>query len=467
MHVNRLTEFAIRCFFLTMSADFCFTNSTFYDVERLFNSTILTVHHRYRPKVNQSEPTLVYLSLMLLSLTDVDEVQQSMSSNVLLTVSWVDEIRKWDPQMFGGLKSVHPDPLDVWRPRLFLSNSIAERDMFEDNYAPLTIYYDGSTEWLPGGILHTSCSMKMTHFPYDTQTCTLTFTTGESSDMLQLLSHSSKVQFGHYDRNGEWVIEDTEVITRPVGDKSTVKFILKLNRLPSFTLLNIVIPINIISSLSSLVFIMPVESGERVSFSVTVLLSLTVYTSEISKDLPTNSESLPLLIMYLACLLLHSGFAIVANLIVLIRHFHIYGFNPEKEGSNEHISNNRKLSGSDFKDDFDSSVRRPIPVYGSRARRMFFRNAEFMYNNRPMLSHRRSRSLLVPRSYKGGLRCVRSQGESSESSHAVEGSHSFLASTKYRVLDYINMNDLILFVLFFGVWLVVTIVFMTLIAYCL
>lgn len=448
---------------LAISAGFCLANCTFGNPETLYNTTILSVDHRFRPTSNLSKPTTVSLSLDLLSLVDVEEVQQRMSINVLLTVSWLDELRQWNSSIHGGVNKVHPDPLDVWRPRLFLTNSLMKRDVFEDNYAPLTIYNNGHTEWLPGGILDLSCSMQMAYFPFDTQICSLSFTSGESCDSVQLVADSN-ISEGHYDKNGEWLIRTYQVLSQCTKGRSSVRFSLKLNRMPSFTLLNIVIPINIISSLCSLVFVMPVGSGERVSFSITVLLSLTVYTSEVSKELPTNSESIPLLIMYLASLLLHAALCIVANLIVLIQSYHGSGSVSRKQQSNQTADIAFTCAFAE-----DRSVLPTVNENGVRLLKLrkttFDIDDQKSTNNPPLIDSpfvkcRKFKTHFESLLVKLGdyTKCISNNREESEKMNLLKALVSSL-------LSYIRVVDIILFILFFGVWLVITLTFMTLMAY--
>ncbi|CAG5135009.1 unnamed protein product [Candidula unifasciata] len=449
---------------LTMSEGICMANCTQGNAEDLFSSTILSIDHRFRPTVNLSEPTIVSLSLILVSLVDVDEVQQRMASNVLMTVSWLDELRQWNSSQYGGLTKVHPDPLDVWRPRIFLTNSLVQRDVFEDNYAPLTIYNTGETEWLPGGILYSQCSMQMTYYPFDIQTCILSFTAGENCDSVNLVADVANSSRGQYDKNGEWIIQVSEVLSQCLDGKPNVKFVLKLDRMPSFTLLNTVIPVNIISSLSSLAFLMPVGSGERVSFSVTVLLSLTVYTSEISKELPTNSESMPLLIMYLASLLLHSAFCIVANLIVLIQRYHHLETNALKKEQNEHSS------GMSFSHPFatDDSFLSTIKSHGVCLLKV--RTSAFDINNHEPTTNTSVDDSSFDKCCKFKTNFEDCRGNlpfhKKHTNNHKEGNGKFylLRALVSGVLKYFRLVDIILFILFFGIWFFVTLVFMTLIA---
>ena len=54
-----------------------------------------------------------------------------------------------------------------------------------------------------------------------------------------------------------------------------------------------------LGSLTIVVFLIPAESGEKISYSVTVLLAMSVFLSIISTILPRNSDDVCLLAVYL------------------------------------------------------------------------------------------------------------------------------------------------------------------------
>ncbi|XP_021357670.1 uncharacterized protein LOC110453148 [Mizuhopecten yessoensis] len=53
---------------------------------------------------------------------------------------------------------------------------------------------------------------------------------------------------------------------------------------------NTLVPTCIIGLLNVLVFLIPAESGERVSFSITVLFAMAVFMTIVTDSLPSNSE---------------------------------------------------------------------------------------------------------------------------------------------------------------------------------
>ena len=74
-----------------------------------------------------------------------------------------------------------------------------------------------------------------------------------------------------------------------------VTFTLILRRKPLFYVVNLIIPCALISAMSMVEFILPCNSGEKVSLGITVLLSLTVFMLVVAENMPANSDDIPII----------------------------------------------------------------------------------------------------------------------------------------------------------------------------
>ena len=75
---------------------------------------------------------------------------------------------------------------------------------------------------------------------------------------------------------------------------SQVVYKIELKRKPLYFLLYLILPMMAVVFLSILIFQIPAETGERVGFAVTILLTMGVYLMVISQDLPRKGDSAPL-----------------------------------------------------------------------------------------------------------------------------------------------------------------------------
>lgn len=74
-----------------------------------------------------------------------------------------------------------------------------------------------------------------------------------------------------------------------------VTFTVEMKRKPKFYVLTIIFPCTLVLALAALGFILPADSGEKVSLEVTVLLSLSVFLLLVSDKLPASAETFPII----------------------------------------------------------------------------------------------------------------------------------------------------------------------------
>ena len=137
---------------------------------------------------------------------------------------------------------------------------------------------------------------------FSLQICNLTFGSWSYNDVeVTVVNARETGDSFNYLLNGEWELiyfSVSRIATNYSCCKetySTVIFQIKIRRKPAVYLLNLLFPTIIISAIGLLSFFIPSESGEKISISVTVLLSLAVFQLVISESLPPNSDSLPYL----------------------------------------------------------------------------------------------------------------------------------------------------------------------------
>nr|KAG5705797.1 hypothetical protein BaRGS_027456 [Batillaria attramentaria] len=117
--------------------------------------------------------------------------------------------------------------------------------------------FNGFVLWYPPIDMVTSCEMKISKYPFDTQQCYIIFTGGTN---LQ-----------YYSPNGEWDFLDswTDVGYFTDGTQyfKRLYFYFSYRRKWQFYGQNLVLPIVLTSILMCAVFALPIESGEKMGFS--------------------------------------------------------------------------------------------------------------------------------------------------------------------------------------------------------
>ncbi|XP_011674150.1 neuronal acetylcholine receptor subunit alpha-7 isoform X2 [Strongylocentrotus purpuratus] len=270
------------------------------------------------------------MGIALQQIIDVDEKNQQIISNLWMTVRWTDPTLAWNKSEYGGLDKIRVLPDMIWRPDILVYNSAAPK--FDPTFhTKVTVTSEGLCEWIPPGIFKTSCPIDVTYFPFDIQECEIKFgswTYGGFTVDLELLSDEVAMNdTSEFVKNGEW-----NLIGMPAEKKiknytccpetyPSLHFYITIRRRALYYTLNILVPCLVISSLALVGFTLPVESGEKLSFGITILLSLTVFMLLVAEAMPATSVSVPLIAKYFDCVLMMVAVSVVFTVITLNIHY--------------------------------------------------------------------------------------------------------------------------------------------------
>ncbi|XP_780864.3 neuronal acetylcholine receptor subunit beta-2 [Strongylocentrotus purpuratus] len=281
-----------------------------------------------RPVRNISQTTLVEMQFFVAQVLDVDERSETFKINAWLTMRWHDDYLVWEPTRYNNVKNFKITRDDVWMPDLWLYNNAGSR--YEDYAAHsiCSVYHTGKVVWQSPTIIKTHCTMDVTNFPFDVQTCTVTFGPwqhGANEIMLNGTGSADK----YLRSSSEWEITsfrakaNQEPYQIYLDDEpilySYVEYSVFLRRIPTYFVFNLIMPCTLISATTFLSFFLPPESGEKVSLGITVLLSLTVFLLLVAELLPP-SGAVPIIAIYYAVTMVMVSLSLAMSVVVLNLH---------------------------------------------------------------------------------------------------------------------------------------------------
>ncbi|XP_058682136.1 neuronal acetylcholine receptor subunit alpha-6 [Poecile atricapillus] len=295
--------------------------------ERLFHKLFSQYNQFIRPVENVSDPVTVYFELAITQLTNVDEVNQIMETNLWLRHIWNDYKLRWDPRQYDGIEFVRVPADKIWKPDIVLYNN-AVGDFQVEGKTKALLRYDGMITWTPPAIFKSSCPMDITFFPFDHQNCSLKFGSWTyDKAKIDLLIIGSKVDMNDFWENSEWEIVDASGYKHDIKYNcceeiyTDITYSFYIRRLPMFYTINLIIPCLFISFLTVLVFYLPSDCGEKVTLCISVLLSLTVFLLVITETIPSTSLVIPLVGEYLLFTMIFVTLSIVITVFVLNIHY--------------------------------------------------------------------------------------------------------------------------------------------------
>ncbi|XP_049842768.1 acetylcholine receptor subunit alpha-like [Schistocerca gregaria] len=259
-----------------------------------------------------------------------------MTTNLWVEQSWYDYKLQWDPREYGGVEMLHVPSDHIWRPDIVLYNN-ADGNFEVTLATKATLNYTGRVEWKPPAIYKSSCEIDVEYFPFDEQTCVMKFGSwtydGFQVDLRHIdeVKDSNVVELGvdlsEFYTSVEWDILEVPAVRNekyytccdePYLD---ITFNITMRRKTLFYTVNLIIPCMGISFLTVLVFYLPSDSGEKVSLSISILLSLTVFFLLLAEIIPPTSLVVPLLGKFVLFTMILDTFSICVTVVVLNVHF--------------------------------------------------------------------------------------------------------------------------------------------------
>ncbi|XP_072730363.1 acetylcholine receptor subunit alpha [Ciconia boyciana] len=315
----------VHCVLLLVSAAglaLCYEHET-----RLVEDLFRDYNKVVRPVEDHRDAVVVTVGLQLIQLINVDEVNQIVTTNVRLKQQWTDVNLKWNPDDYGGVKKIRIPSDDIWRPDLVLYNN-ADGDFAIVKYTKVLLEHTGLITWTPPAIFKSYCEIIVTHFPFDQQNCSMKLGTWTYDGTVVVINpESDRPDLSNFMESGEWVMKDYRgwkhwvyYACCPDTPYLDITYHFLMQRLPLYFIVNVIIPCLLFSFLTGLVFYLPTDSGEKMTLSISVLLSLTVFLLVIVELIPSTSSAVPLIGKYMLFTMVFVIASIIITVIVINTH---------------------------------------------------------------------------------------------------------------------------------------------------
>ncbi|XP_025077383.1 neuronal acetylcholine receptor subunit alpha-3-like [Pomacea canaliculata] len=278
---------------------------------------------------NSSYPkhkTVVEIELLPTNILEVNGNQEIMVMSAFLILRWGDPHLTWNASDYEGVVAAELKASQIWTPFLTVIEEVEEKKIALDDSITLTINQTGRITVSLEKLFKTYCKLNFSQFPFDEQKCSITFLSASlTSVKLKYISELSGSFMREYSQGGEWNITDMYWEIKPSSSVSYQPSILKavfvLSRQKYFYTITLIAPMFISAFMNCLVFAIPLQAGEKVSFLISIFLSNTVFSGYLSDIMPhTFQSSVPLLMVLLLGLWIWSVLTFLATIFVLYRY---------------------------------------------------------------------------------------------------------------------------------------------------
>uniref|UniRef100_A0A3Q2TSF5 5-hydroxytryptamine receptor 3B n=1 Tax=Fundulus heteroclitus TaxID=8078 RepID=A0A3Q2TSF5_FUNHE len=250
-----------------------------------------------RPVHNWTSTTTVHIDLILQSVLDVDGKTQSITTSIWYRQIWRDEFLVWDPEDFDDGFSLCSPLMEEGKsppiPYVYVNSSGAVK-----NYRPIQAVL--------------ACSLEMYAFPFDKQNCSLTFRSWlHSVKEIDLALWRSAEAIANDKRefmnDGEWELlaipSQYWQIRQDDADYAQIQFNLLIRRRPLLYVVGLLIPSIFLMLVDVVSFYLPLNSGTRIAFKISILLGYTVFRVNLMDELPATAVRTPLIgVFFVVCM---------------------------------------------------------------------------------------------------------------------------------------------------------------------
>ncbi|MBN3324873.1 5HT3A protein, partial [Atractosteus spatula] len=256
-----------------------------------------------RPVRDWRNSTMVAIDFMVYAILSVDEKNQVLTTYIWYRQKWVDEFLVWNPEDFDDIKQVSIPTSNIWVPDILINEFV---DVGKSPDIPYVyVGYDGKVQNYKPIQVVTACSLDIYNFPFDIQNCTLTFTSWlhTTADInISLMRTPEEVMFDKnvFMNQGEWELlyvlsQYIDFSIDGTDHYAEMKFFVVIRRRPLFYTVSLLLPSVFLMLMDIVGFYLPPDSGERVSFKITLLLGYSVFLIIVSDTLPATAIGTPLI----------------------------------------------------------------------------------------------------------------------------------------------------------------------------
>nr|XP_008529353.1 PREDICTED: 5-hydroxytryptamine receptor 3A isoform X2 [Equus przewalskii] len=280
---------------------------------RLSDYLLANYEKGVRPVRDWRKPTTVSIDVIVYAILSVDEKNQVLTTYIWYRQYWTDEFLQWNPEDFDNITQLSIPTDSIWVPDILINEFV---DVGKSPNIPYVyVRHCGEVQNYKPLQVVTACSLDIYNFPFDVQNCSLTFTSWLHTIQdinITLLRLPEKVKFDKsvFMNQGEWELLEVLPQFQKFSLESSnyyaeMKFYVVIRRRPLFYAVSLLLPSIFLMVMDIVGFYLPPDSGERVSFKITLLLGYSVFLIIVSDTLPATAIGTPLIgVYFIVCMAL-------------------------------------------------------------------------------------------------------------------------------------------------------------------
>ncbi|XP_046368617.1 acetylcholine receptor subunit delta-like [Haliotis rufescens] len=278
-----------------------------------------------------------------MSISSLNAAKQTFAFSAEVVMTWFDTGLAWNKTDYDDIELVTISEKFVWIPLVVVPNGI-------DSIVPISIQSpelssDGRAVLVITDSFKTSCQIDITLYPFDQQRCSILFAPVNDLKLGVDITGSIITRLPtFFIENSEWELVDILAKSVDVQMKqisSLVSFEFFLKRKSMFYIVSIIFPMALLSLLNACVFLLPADSGEKMSYLISIFVSYAVFMNFVNDSIPKSGDVCRLSV-YLTLILCQSCLAIITTMATLNVRNNGHLFQTKTDVQPEHDNVNTK-----------------------------------------------------------------------------------------------------------------------------
>ena len=176
-----ITKLCLALFFLSQIQVSISSNQTTTRVEfeesresELRRSLVYYYDPYVRPVKLASQTITVHYDSSIYQLVGFNTKDQTIQMLMFQRLYWHDEHLTWDPKDYSDIQWIRYNRLVIWTPDVLPYNDVGRHDHEKHDWTiPAQVHFSGQVKWFRPVNFETTCSLDVTNFPFDVQTCVI------------------------------------------------------------------------------------------------------------------------------------------------------------------------------------------------------------------------------------------------------------------------------------------------------
>jgi hypothetical protein len=266
---------------------------------------------------------MIGVTFYLASINSFKGVDETISIAGSFNLNWTDPFLTWNPSLYGNVYWPVFDSSDMWVPFIVLTNIVNKMEPIGgDTIFNAFIFPDGEVVYTPGDVFEVKCPTDISKYPFDDQQCIFAFMARAMPKYFICLSSvKDQAVLSYFYPPSDWTLLEYSTVAEDQGSNvDFYSFKIKIKRRVLYYGVMVIAPTVLFALLNPLVFLLPVESGERVGLVMTILLSVAIFLTLVSSSIPASSNPMCALLIVMIIIIVVSGI-IVFGVIITVKYY--------------------------------------------------------------------------------------------------------------------------------------------------